>query len=94
MAELSPSAQAVLIASAKASCLHEWCNVNDPPCHPSDEGWNGCIQCVNRPSTVATLRAAADQVVPEGDYKSGEVMLIAMNIRLKLLAIADELQGC
>lgn len=94
MSDLTPTAQEVLIASAKARCLHEWYNVNDPPCHPSDEGWNGCIQCVNRSSIAATLRAAADLVVPEGDYKSGEVMLIAMNIRLKLLAIADELQGC
>lgn len=45
---------------------------------------------------AAALRAAADQVVPvsEGDvYKSGEVFLIAMNVRLKLLALAAELEG-
>jgi hypothetical protein len=43
--------------------------------------------------SAAVICAVADQVVPKGDYKSGEVMLIAMNIRCKLLAIADELKN-
>jgi hypothetical protein len=62
MSPLSPAAQAVLTASAKAACLEEWSTVNDPPCHPSDSGWNGCHLCVHRLSTAAALCAAADQV--------------------------------
>jgi hypothetical protein len=42
---------------------------------------------------AAAIRAVADQVVPMGDYNSGEVMLIAMNVRTNLLAIAAELEG-
>ena len=62
---LSPAAEAVLRADAAARCLFEWDSVNDPPCHPSDHDWNGCIRCVNRLATAAALRAAAGQVVPE-----------------------------
>ena len=62
MAELSPAAQAVLTAQAKERCLFEWSAVNDPPCHPSDADWNGCIQCIDRRGLAAALRAAADQV--------------------------------
>lgn len=29
-------------------CREEWDNVNDPPCHPKDEGWKGCIVCFQR----------------------------------------------
>ena len=42
---------------------------------------------------AAAIYSVADQVVPKGDYKSGKVMIIAMNIRCKLLAIADELKN-
>lgn len=62
MNNLSPAAQAVLIAQAKQRCLYEWSTVNDPPCHPSDPDWNGCIQCIDRRGTAASLRAAADQM--------------------------------
>jgi hypothetical protein len=55
---LSPAAQAVLRADAAARCLSEWDSVNDPPCHPSDGDWNGCIRCVNRSAVAAALRAA------------------------------------
>lgn len=59
---LSPAAQAVLTAQAKKRCLFEWSTVNDPPCHPSDSGWNGCGTCVDRPGLAAALRAAAYQL--------------------------------
>ena len=78
---LSPDAQAVLIASAKARCLHEWDGVNDPPCHPSDAAWNGCVQCVSRSSVAAALREAADRV-PDPQMSAHW-----------LHAIADELTG-
>jgi hypothetical protein len=59
---LSPAAQAVLTAQAKQRCLFEWSNVNDPPCHPSDPDWNGCVQCIDRHGVAATLRASAEQM--------------------------------
>ena len=59
---LSPAAQAVLRADAGARCVSEWASVNDPPCHPSDNGWNGCFDCVNRSAVAAALRAAADHI--------------------------------
>jgi hypothetical protein len=65
MTNLSPAAQTVLTASAKAQCLYEWSTVNDPPCHPSDQEWNGCGDCVKRPAIAAALRAAAQQVIEE-----------------------------
>lgn len=33
------------IEKAKARCLKEWENVNDPPCHPSDPDWKPCEIC-------------------------------------------------
>jgi hypothetical protein len=62
---LSPAAQAVLTAQAKRRCLFEWSNVNDPPCHPSDPDWNGCVQCIDRLGVAAAVRELAEQVVPE-----------------------------
>ncbi|MEN9859962.1 MAG: hypothetical protein RLZZ515_444, partial [Cyanobacteriota bacterium] len=55
----------------------------------------GPDDCLNESRFIvaAALRAAADQLVPMGDYTSGEVMLIAMNVRVKLLAIAAELEA-
>jgi hypothetical protein len=58
---LSPAAQAVLTAQAKQRCLFEWSNVNDPPCHPSNPDWNGCVQCIDRLGAAAALRAASDR---------------------------------
>jgi hypothetical protein len=86
MAEFLPAAQAVLDAQAKERCLFEWSSVNDPPCHPSDPDWKGCVQCLDRRSHAAALREAADQVVPgNGSRKNNE-------IRAELLAIAAELE--
>jgi len=62
MTDLSPAAQAVIHASAVEACLAEWGPVNDPPCHPDDEGWNGCHLCVKRDLIAAAFRAAADQL--------------------------------
>jgi hypothetical protein len=42
---------------------------------------------------AAALRAAADQVVPDTEYESHEVLMIAMNVRHNLLAIAAELEA-
>lgn len=59
MSELSPAARAVLKAAAVSACLAEWGSVNDPPCHPGDEDWNGCHLCVKRDLIAAALRALA-----------------------------------
>ncbi len=77
---LSPAAQAVLRADAGARCVSEWASVNDPPCHPSDNGWNGCFDCVNRSAVAAALRAAAVYSYCPVDRK-------------RLAAIADELEA-
>lgn len=58
-------AQAVADAAARARCRDQWSTVNDPPCHPSDEGWNGCHLCVSRAGDAAAIRAAVDLVLPE-----------------------------
>ena len=97
MAELSPAAQAVLTAQARERCLFEWSSVNDPPCHPSDPDWNGCVQCVDRLAIAAALRAAADQVVPEEPLYGGDQRWMferdaRQASRKKLLAIAAELE--
>ena len=58
---LSPAARAVIQATSVEACLAEWGPVNDPPCHPDDEGWNGCHLCVKSDLIAAALRAAADK---------------------------------
>jgi hypothetical protein len=99
MTDLSPAAQAVITAQAKERCLFEWSAVNDPPCHPSDSGWNGCVQCVDRRGVAAALRAAADQVVPQRrkptDPDSWEeaTWTAQQDTREELFAIAAELEG-
>jgi hypothetical protein len=35
----------VALAECRTRCLAEWSNVNDPPCHPGDDGWQPCIDC-------------------------------------------------
>jgi hypothetical protein len=47
----------------------------------------------DRKALAAALRAAADQVVPDTEYESYEVLMIAMSVRHKLLAIAAELEN-
>jgi hypothetical protein len=64
MTDLSPAAQAVLTAQAQERCLFEWSAVNNPPCHPNDPSWNGCVHCIDRRGIAAALRAVAEQVVP------------------------------
>ena len=101
---LSFAAQAVLKTSASAACLQHWGAVNDPPCHPSDDGWNGCGDCVHRSAIAAALRAAADQVVPEEEEPvPNEDSVVEMQawarvsqrqrIRFEILAIAAELES-
>lgn len=58
MTDLSPAAQAVIQATAVEACLAEWGPVNDPPCHPDDEGWNGCHLCVKSDLIAAALEAS------------------------------------
>jgi len=81
MINLSPAAQAVLTAQAKERCLSEWSTVNDPPCHPSDSEWNGCIQCVDRRGVAAALRAIVQELKYFGITEKN------------ILAIAAELEG-
>ena len=100
MSELSPAAKKILRADAAERCLVEWSSVNDPPCHPSDEGWNGCGTCVNRAAIGATLEAVADQVVPDAPDPAaimGPVFVAEVKKQLKirsaLLAIVNELKA-
>ena len=94
MAELSPSAKTILVASAKANCLQEWDHVNDPPCHPDDSDWNGCYTCIHRAGIAAALRAAADQVVPLPRLPYDSCCDVSASaIRAELLGIAAELEG-
>lgn len=95
---VSSAAQAALIASAKLRCLREWTDVNDPPCHPSDENWNGCYLCVHRAGVAAALRAAATclplQPVtrrPVDEYELGLAQGQAM-LKNELISIADEIE--
>ena len=71
----------MLTAQAKERCLLEWSAVNDPPCHPSDADWNGCIQCIDRRGLAAAFRALAVRI--HG----------ADAIRQDVLDIADELEA-
>jgi hypothetical protein len=98
MTDLSPAAQAILTAQAKQRCLNEWDHVNDPPCHPSDDDWNGCYQCVDRRGLAAALRAAADQAIPEyrenypNTFDEKHRKTSVFDIRNRILAIAAELE--
>jgi hypothetical protein len=85
---LSPAAQAVLTAQARARCLEHWDGINDPPCHPSDADWNGCVICVDREGTAAALRAAVDQVSYAHGSWVGPSAIINED---DLLALANEL---
>ena len=96
MTDLSISAQAILTAQAKQRCLNEWDHVNDPPCHPSDDDWNGCYQCIDRRGLAAALRVTADQVFPTMQSPWGSTLipvLTSWESRAKLLAIAAELEA-
>ena len=97
-------AQVVIDAAARARCLYQWSTVNDPPCHPSDDGWTGCHLCVSHSNAgdAAAIRAAVDLVLPEEagpelndprgairDYQR----LSRQDARAQFLAIAAELEG-
>lgn len=106
---LSPAAQMVLKTSASSACLQHWGAVNDPPCHPSDDGWNGCGDCVHRSAIAAALRAVAEQKLPQTNEPNRcittdperDVVFIGAwhiwntenRIRRELLAIATELEA-
>lgn len=90
---LSPAAQAVLVAHAKARCQREWSTVNDPPCHPSDPEWNGCGICVDRAGSAAAIRALVEQKVPIDSRNRGQCNIRAELLAILRLAIADELDG-
>jgi len=92
MTDLSSVAQAILTAQAKQRCLNEWdhvndpClnewdHVNDPSCHPSDNDWNGCYQCVDRRGLAAALRAVVQELKYFGITEKN------------IFAIAAELEG-
>jgi hypothetical protein len=95
--------QAVLLAYAKQRCLAEWGNTNDPPCHPRDDGWNGCTQCIDRRALAAAVYAIADKVVPHEENPTGEGLSILQwfcqsirvkqrrKIRNELLLVATEI---
>ena len=80
MTDLSPAAQAVLAA----------CGCPDP---------DSPFRLVARGFAAAALRAAADQVVPPAleeewrDRNQALPLTKMVEIRLKLLAIADEMEG-
>ena len=80
MTKLSPAAQAVLAA----------CGCPDP---------DSPFRLVARGFAAAALRAAADQVVPPAleeewrDRNQALPLTKMVEIRLKLLAIADEMEG-
>lgn len=39
----------VHLAACRERCRIEWSNVNDPPCHPRDDGWAPCCLCIGTP---------------------------------------------
>jgi len=94
-------AQAVADAAARARCLHQWSIVNDPPCHPSDEGWTGCHLCIShsRAGDAAAIRAAVDLVLPEEKapplMRGPDLERLAQrqHSRAEFLAIVAELEG-
>jgi hypothetical protein len=104
---LSPAAQAVLVAHAKARCQREWSTVTDPPCHPSDPEWNGCGICVDRAGPAAAIRALVEATLPEeqpvrGGMRPGGTQPVTpdefrqaqrRHTRAQQLAIAAELHG-
>jgi len=85
-------AQVVIDAAARARCLHQWSTVNDPPCHPNDEGWNGCHLCVSRAGDAAAIRAAVDLMLPE-ERRLCDRSWQRMIKRAEFLAIAAELEA-
>lgn len=84
---MSSASQAILMSQAKARCRFEWSTTNDPPCHPNDDNWNGCSQCIDRHGLIAALQTLADHVVPaNGSRKNNE-------IRDEILSIANQLNS-
>jgi len=93
---MTPQEQAahVIEAAARARCLDQWSTTNDPPCHPSDEGWNGCHLCVNRAGDAAAIRALVEQVLPEEIcFQDTSYGTTRARDRAQFLAIADALEA-
>ena len=60
---LAQATETICKTVTQTQCIWEWDNVNDPPCHPSDENWSGCGSCfANRPVLAVAFRAAAQQL--------------------------------
>lgn len=65
MADINQITESICNAVTIAQCLWEWDNVNDPPCHPDDEGWKGCSSCyANRQILAVAFHVAADRLIP------------------------------
>jgi hypothetical protein len=63
--DMNQIAELICNEVTKAQCLWEWDNVNDPPCHPSDEDWKGCSSCyANREILAVAFRVAANHLRP------------------------------
>jgi hypothetical protein len=63
--DINQITESICDAVTNAQCLWEWDNVNDPPCHPSDEYWKGCSSCyANREILAVAFRAAANHLRP------------------------------
>jgi hypothetical protein len=63
--DINQITESICDAVTKAQCLWEWDNVNDPPCHPSDEDWKGCSSCyANREILAVAFLAAANHLRP------------------------------
>jgi hypothetical protein len=87
--QLSPAAQFVLDTTSRAKCIQEWCNVNDPPCHPSDLDWKGCAVCRDTAIPAAVLREVVDQLQYYNCFEGEDMLLDARAI----LDVVDELEA-
>lgn len=66
MTDIKLIAESICSAVMVNQCLWEWDNVNDPPCHPDDEGWKGCSSCyANREILAAAFHVAANCLRPQ-----------------------------
>jgi len=92
--DLNQITESICNAVTKAQCLWEWDNVNDPPCHPSDEDWKGCSSCyANREILAVAFRVAANHLRPE-ILEIGQSFMDRYDQALKQLAgvIVEELE--
>lgn len=65
MTDINQITESICHAVTRAQCLWEWDNVNDPPCHPDDEGWKGCSSCyANREILSVAFQVASQCLRP------------------------------